>query len=193
MIAFFVVLIFFPSSTYAQSDAEKKEGISFESEVGVNFKGDVFASQYVFLKAKKIGGLSRLFWEKGHTAKGDFAIGPRFAKKNFEAELFFGGTTDREVMVAGLLSKGKLEYWGDLKLPTKKHREKSFEQRISFRLWADRNVSFRSDNRWKGKELEYWSVGLNFDQRFNSRTVGSVFPFYDPKNKALGVSLRLIY
>jgi hypothetical protein len=192
LVAIFVVLLLFPSPIFAQSHQER-EGLTGEAEVGVNFKGDYFISFYGFYTDNKLNALARAFKQRGEKVRGEFAFGPRFVTKNTDIRLYFGGTTSREAMVAGEFSSGKLRYWGDLKVPIKKHGEASYEQIARFRLFENRNALLRSDNKWKGKHLEYWNLGVEFEQRFNERTTGSVFTFYDLKNKTFGIGLKLAF
>ena len=166
------------------------QNLSGETEVGSDGKGEGFFSQYVFLDTKHVNLLTRYFYTNGVLQRGEFAAGPTLHLNNGNLlKLQFGGTTDREMMVAWTLIfkvKGhEVIYIFDGKIATENGPNTLYQK-----LW----VPLVKSGRWQARvehlhvasSQSFFRLGIEFQQKFPDDTMLYVAPFYDPIRKATG-------
>lgn len=178
-----IILLFFPGSVFAQ-------GLSGETEVGSDGKGEGFFSQYLFYDTKNTNILTRYFYVNGVLQRGEFALGPTLKfNQNYILKFQFGGTTDKEVMLAGLLIakvKGReILYIADGKLSTQDGPHALF-QKLFIPLVQSGRWQFRVEDLQVNRDQSFLRIGLEFQQKLPDNSHLFVAPFYDPIRKAVG-------
>jgi hypothetical protein len=178
-------LLLLPVSALAQ------QGWSGETEVGTDGKGENFFSQYVFYDVENYNVLVRYFWVNDALNRGEFAIGPTFKiKQQNVLKLQFGGTTDKDVMVAGLIvtkvaNRGIL-YIADAKFSTT-DSPNTLYQKVFVALNARGSFQFRAEHLQVGSVQGFLRLGAEYQQSLPRQTQLFVAPFYDPIKKTLGI------
>lgn len=169
----------------------RAQGLSGETEIGTDGKGHPFFSQYIFYDDKNINVLVRYFWVNGNLNRGELAIGPTFRFGRTTLKLQFGGTTEKQIMIASTVFT-KLAGHGILYIP-------------AFRLWTSRGTNtlyqklflsltkkgswqfqFRAEHFQIGKHQAFLRIGPELQHEISRRGVIFVSPFYDPTNKGFG-------
>lgn len=174
---FFVIIVLsFSSSAWAQA--------SGETELGTDRLGDEFFSQYIFYDWKEANLLTRYFWVNGVLNRAEFAFGPTVKIGGATVKLQFGGTTDREIMSAGL-ALGKVVghqvmYIGDLKIPTRNEEQNEFFQKAFVALDEKSIWQFRIEMLNVSRDLVFLRIGVEYQHQFNDKHHLYAAPFYDP-------------
>lgn len=183
ILLFVIVFIFASGSSFAQ-------GLSGETEVGSDGKGEGYFSQYLFYDFKDVNVLTRYFYVNGVLQRGEFAIGPTvtFNKDNV-LKFQVGGTTDKQVMLAGLLIAKVCErnilYIVDEKLSTQDDPNMLY-QKIFVSLNQDGSWQFRSDGLTVGTKQVFWRIGPEYRHKLPDKKHIFVAPYYDPIRKSVG-------
>ncbi len=177
-----------------------------ESEAGTDGNGIPFFSQYAFWQDGGLNGFGRYFYVEGVKNRGEFGFGPRFGRHALRnVQLQLGGTTDRDVMLAGIvmatpLGRG-LIYIGDLKLSTTE-RSNTLYQKLFWNfnsVNSDRTVQirFRIEDLVVGTQHAFLRIGAETDIHFDHKPpffhLAHVFvaPFYDPIIRKPGIQAGL--
>ena len=181
---FSIVLLLVSGPSFAQ-------GLSGETEVGTNGNGGSFFSQYVFYDFSKVNVLTRYFYVNGVLERGEFSLGPTIGLGNGRVLKFqFGGTTDEEVQVAGLLVakvKGHgILYIADGKLAIPSEQTHTFYQKLFVALTDKTTWQFRVEHLQVGKEQGFLRIGLEYQQGMPNGSHLYIAPFYDPINEKFG-------
>ena len=167
------------------------QGFSGETELATDGKGQSSFSQYVFYDFNNINILTRFFWINHVFEKGEFATGPtiRLGHANI-LKLQFGGTTKREVMVAGALITGirdhGIVYIADAKLATETGAPSNLYQQLFIALNKKGNWQFEAQDLQVGGEQSFLRIGLEYRQALPHKLQLYVAPFYDPVRNAVG-------
>lgn len=166
------------------------QNLSGETEVGTDGKGEGFFSQYLFYDIKNVNVLTRYFCVNGVLQKGEFSIGPtlRLGDSNL-LKLDFGGTTDKEVMVAGTLIvkiKGReILYIADGKLSTQGGLHTLY-QKLFVPLVKSGRWQFRVEDLQVGGDQSFLRIGLEYRHDIQKNAHVFIAPQYDPIRKAAG-------
>ncbi len=185
LLLFVIISILVSGPSFAQ-------GLSGETEVGSDGKGEDYFSQYLFYDFKNLNVLTRYFYVNGVLQRGEFAIGPTVAlSKDNVLKFQFGGTTDKQVMLAGLLiakACGRhILYIVDEKLSTQDGPNMLY-QKIFVSLNQNQSDSwqFRSDGLTVGTKQVFWRIGLEYQHKLPDKKHIFVAPYYDPIRKSVG-------
>ncbi len=183
-------LLFVIASLLLASGPAFAQNLSGETEVGTDGKGEGFFSQYLFYDTKNVNVLTRYFYVNGVLQRGEFAIGPTLKLSNSNVlKLDFGGTTDKEIMIAGTLIakvKGReVLYIADGKLSTQGGPHTLY-QKLFVPLVKSGRWQFRVEDLQVGSGQSFLRIGLEY--RYNIQKNAHVFiaPQYDPIRKAVG-------
>lgn len=177
------ILVFAPFAVFAQ-------GLSGETEVGSDGKGQGFFSQYLIYDTRHVNVLTRYFYVNGVLQRGEFALGPtaHFGKENI-LQFQFGGTTDKEATLAGLLivkiNGHAVVYIGDAKVATQDGPNTYF-QKIFVALTKKNNWKFRAEGLQVGTRQSFLRIGAEYTHKLPDNAHLFVAPFYDPIRKAVG-------
>ena len=166
------------------------QNLSGETEVGTDGKGEGFFSQYLFYDFKKVNVLTRYFYVNEVLQRGEFAIGPTLKLRNGNVlKLQFGGTTDKEVMLAGTFIakiKGReVLYIADGKLSTQDGPHTLY-QKLFVPLVKNGAWQFRVEDLQVDSDQGFLRVGLEYQHKIPDNAHIFVAPFYDPIQKAVG-------
>lgn len=183
-------LLFIAASLILVSGPAFAQGLSGETEVGTDGKGEGFFSQYLFYDVDHISVLTRYFWVNGVLRRGEIALGSTVKLgKSTVLKLQFGGTTDREVMLAGLIvakAKGhEILYIADEKLATQTGPDTLY-QKIFVAMTKGGALQFRAEDLLVGNDHSFLRIGFEYRQALPHRTHLFVAPDYDPIRKAFG-------
>ncbi len=158
--------------------------VSGETEVGTDHKGGEFASQYVFYDWPKANLLTRYFWINNALSRFEIAIGPTVKVGQATWKMQFGGTTDREVMFAGLIvgkvSDRGLMYIYDLKVGTEKDAPNVLYQKFFAAIDKKSIWQFRIESLNVNSELAFLRIGAEYQIQFDAKHHIYIAPFYDP-------------
>lgn len=182
----FAVLITFLSCSGAAAQ------MSGETEAGSDGKGGSFVSQYLYYDFPRLNLLGRYFWVKGVLQRGEFALGPTLQlNKTTTVKLQFGGTTEQDVMVAGvILAKVKKRdaiYIGDAKLSTTAGHPSTFYQKAFFAFNEKGTWLARVEDLQAGEEQNFLRIGVKYQlQLHNNQCHFYLAPFYDPLVQTAG-------
>lgn len=182
---FFVIMFLFLLSKPVFS-----QNLSGETEIGTDGKGEGFFSQYLFYDLKNINILTRYFYVNKILRKGEFAIGPILKFSNNHVIKFqFGGTTDKEVMVAGLLiakfRKQEILHIVDGKLSTQ-GGPYTLYQKLFITLAKNGTLQFRFEDLQVGSDQSFLRIGLEYRYNLPDSTHVFIAPNYDPIRKGVG-------
>lgn len=173
------------------------QSLSGEAEVGTDGRGEGFFSQYLFYDLKNVNVLTRYFWVNGVLRRGEFAVGPTLKFGNGSVLKFqFGGTTDREVMAAGLLvakiAGHEILYIADGKLSTQDGPHTLY-QKIFVLLdkGSFGSLQFRAEDLQVGSEQGFLRIGLEYQHNLPDSAHLFLAPFYDPIRKQVGGQVGL--
>jgi hypothetical protein len=164
--------------------------LSGETEVGTDGKGDGFFSQYLFYDTENVNVLARYFSVKGVLRRGEFAIGPTLKLNDSNVlKLQFGGTTDKEVMLASTLISNimgrEVLYIVDGKLSTQDgpHTlyQKLFTPLVKSGMWQ-----FRVEDLQVGSDQSFLRLGLEYRHKLPDNIHIFIAPYYDPIRKEVG-------
>lgn len=184
MLIFVITLLFLVSGTsFAQN-------LSGETEIGTDGKGEGFFSQYLFYDLKNTNILTRYFYVNKIIRKGEFAIGPTLKLSNSHIIKFqLGGTTDKEVMIAGLLiakfRKQEILHIVDGKFSTQDDPHVLY-QKLLIPLAKNGTLQFRVEDLQVGSDQSFLRIGLEYRYNLPDNTHVFVAPYYDPIRKGVG-------
>lgn len=184
------VLFFVFVSLFLVSGSAFAQNLSGETEVGTDGKGEGFFSQYLFYDTDKVNVLTRYFYVNGVLQRGEFAVGPTLKLGNSNVFKFqVGGTTDKEVMLAGLLIikvKGReVLYIVDGKLTTQ-GGPNALYQKLFIPVTKSDTWQFRVEDLQVGGKQGFLRIGLEYRHRLPDNAHVFVAPYYDPIRKAFG-------
>jgi len=180
-----IIFASLPISAFAQN-------LSGETEIGTDGKGQPFFSQFAFYDFENSNFLARYFGVRGVVNRGEFGYGPTFNFDETVVKFQFGGTTDRDVMLAGNVSA---EIWGipifyiaDGKLSTTDRPNTLYQK-----MWTQINKSgswqLRIEDLQVGNRQGFLRIGVEY--RHIAPDIAHLFfaPFYDPINRGFGVQI----
>lgn len=168
------------------------EGVSGETELGTDGKGEPFISQYVFYDTERSNLLTRLFWVEGVLNRGEFAYGPTLKMGEVGLKLQFGGTTNRDLMLgANIFSKIKnrdVFYIVDWKISTT-DRPNTVYQKGWYQINGSGSWQFRVEDLQVGSKQAFLRIGVEYRRDTSKTTHLFVAPFVDPTNRGFGGQL----
>lgn len=182
-------LFFFTFILLLVSGPAFAQGLSGETEVGTDGKGGSFFSQYLFYDFNRVNVLTRYFWVNGVLERGEFAVGPTMKLGDSVLKLQFGGTTDKDVMLAGTLSTKILGhdvfYIADGTLSTTE-APNTLYQKAFIALTKGGSWQFRVEDLQVGKKQEFLRIGLEYQRKLPHNSHLFIAPFYDPIKNGVG-------
>lgn len=183
-------LLFAITSLLLASGPAFAQNLSGETEIGTDGKGEGFFSQYLFYDTKNINVLTRYFYVNGVLKRGEFSVGPTLKLGNGNLlKLDFGGTTDKEVMIAGTLIakiRGReILYIADCKLSTQGGPHMLY-QRLFVPLVKSGRWQFRVEDLQVESDQSFLRIGLEYRQNIQKNAHVFIAPQYDPIRKAVG-------
>ena len=155
-----------------------------ETEIGSNETGESFASQYVNYDFVRTNVLTRYFWVNRTLERGEFAVGPTF-KLNEDTTLKFqfGGTTDREIMLAGTLATKiaghDVLYIVDSKISTTGTANTLYEK-VFIAMSPKGELQTRAEHLLVGSESAFLRLGIEGQIKLSTHAQIFFAPFYDP-------------
>jgi len=179
-----ILLCFWTKSAFAQE-------LSGESEFGADGKGESSFSQYIFYDVDRANVLTRYFWVNHILEQGEFAVGPTIRLRTANIlKLQFGGTTNREVMLAGTLitriSGHNIVYIADGKIATKSGAPGNLYEKLFIALNKKGTWNFELQDLQVGREQEFLRIGGEYRHDLPHNLQLFVSPFYDPIRNAVG-------
>ena len=166
------------------------QNLSGETEVGTDGKGESFFSQYLFYDIEHVNVLARYFWVNGVLQRGEFAIGPTLKLNSGNVlKLQFGGTTDEEIMIAGLLIakvRGReVLYIADAKLSTQDGPHVLY-QKLFVPLTKGGAWQLRTEHLQVGSNQSFLRIGPEYLRNLPGSAHVFIGPYYDPIRKGVG-------
>lgn len=169
---------------------------SGETEIGSDGKGEGFVSQYVFWGSQHVNGLAQYFYVNRILERGELAFGPTIkVGKGTTLQFQFGGTTDREVMIAGTaavkISERTIFYVADGKLATKSDSPHTLYQKVWIPLVRSGTWQFRAEDLQVGRDQSFVRFGIEYRLKLPYGGQAFVATQYDQIRKQVGGQLGL--
>lgn len=135
--------------------------------------------------------MTRYFKVNGILERGEFALGPTInLNDNDKLKLQFGGTTDREIMLAYVLIdrlKGHdIIHIFDAKLATREEGANELYQKFFFAINKSGKWQIRIEDLQVGDKQSFLRLGIEYQQKIPDGAHIFIAPFYDPIHKSLG-------